>query len=243
MGARIEAREGRFPPFTVHGATLTGIEYELPVASAQVKSCVLLAGLCTEATTVIEPTPSRDHTERMLAAAGAPVSRVSDRCGVSDDRGQHGRARARRTRRARRSVVGGVPDRGGGAGQGARGWCSSASGVNWTRVGLPAHPRAHGGDRARRPRGAGDVPGGRAGRRHRRLWRSDRCDDGRGRGGAARDRRASIGCAARLLRRRRHGGARCRRASGQGVGPDRDGRRGAARSRGARSRRSRTGSW
>jgi 3-phosphoshikimate 1-carboxyvinyltransferase len=75
MGAVIEAREGRYPPFTVHGAALEGIEYELPVASAQVKSCVLLAGLVTDATTVAEPVPSRDHTERMLAAAGAPVSR------------------------------------------------------------------------------------------------------------------------------------------------------------------------
>ncbi|HUB03955.1 MAG TPA: 3-phosphoshikimate 1-carboxyvinyltransferase [Solirubrobacteraceae bacterium] len=78
MGARIEAREGRFPPFTVHGATLNGITYELPVASAQVKSCVLLAGLVTSATTVIEPVASRDHTERMLAAAGAPISRERD---------------------------------------------------------------------------------------------------------------------------------------------------------------------
>ena len=43
MGARIEARQGRYPPFTVHGAQLAGITYELPVASAQVKSCVLLA--------------------------------------------------------------------------------------------------------------------------------------------------------------------------------------------------------
>ena len=81
MGARIEAREGRFPPFTVHGAPLMGVVYELPVASAQVKSCVLLAGLCTDSTTVIEPVPSRDHTERMLAAAGAPISRVSDGAG------------------------------------------------------------------------------------------------------------------------------------------------------------------
>ena len=48
MGARIDAREGRFPPFTVHGGALQGIDYELPVASAQVKSCVLLAGLVTE---------------------------------------------------------------------------------------------------------------------------------------------------------------------------------------------------
>jgi 3-phosphoshikimate 1-carboxyvinyltransferase len=78
MGARIEAREGRFPPFTVHGAALKGIEYELPVASAQVKSCVLLAGLVTGTTTVTEPVPSRDHTERMLAAAGACVRRTGD---------------------------------------------------------------------------------------------------------------------------------------------------------------------
>jgi 3-phosphoshikimate 1-carboxyvinyltransferase len=75
MGARIEAREGRFPPFTVHGALLSGIEYELPVASAQVKSCVLLAGLLTDQTTVIEPVPTRDHTERLLLRAGAPLGR------------------------------------------------------------------------------------------------------------------------------------------------------------------------
>jgi 3-phosphoshikimate 1-carboxyvinyltransferase len=81
MGARIEARDGRYPPFTVHGAPLSGIEYELPVASAQVKSCVLLAGLATDSTTVTEPVPSRDHTERMLAAAGAPVRREPDRSG------------------------------------------------------------------------------------------------------------------------------------------------------------------
>jgi 3-phosphoshikimate 1-carboxyvinyltransferase len=73
MGAVLDARDGRFPPFTVHGRSLSGIEYELPVASAQVKSCVLLAGLTTEATTVIEPVASRDHTERMLARARAPL--------------------------------------------------------------------------------------------------------------------------------------------------------------------------
>jgi 3-phosphoshikimate 1-carboxyvinyltransferase len=76
MGARIEAREDRFPPFTVHGAALQGIEYELPVASAQVKSCVLLAGLATTGTSVIEPVPARDHTERMLLRAGAAVQRA-----------------------------------------------------------------------------------------------------------------------------------------------------------------------
>jgi 3-phosphoshikimate 1-carboxyvinyltransferase len=75
MGARIEAREGRYPPFTVHGDALRGIEYELPVASAQVKSCILLAGMATGGTTVIEPVATRDHTERMLLSAGAAVSR------------------------------------------------------------------------------------------------------------------------------------------------------------------------
>jgi 3-phosphoshikimate 1-carboxyvinyltransferase len=78
MGARIDAREGRFPPFTVHGAPLTGIDYRLPVASAQVKSCVLLAGVVTERTTVTEPTPSRDHTERLLLRAGAALEREGD---------------------------------------------------------------------------------------------------------------------------------------------------------------------
>ena len=75
MGARVEARDGRYPPFTVHGAPLRGITYELPVASAQVKSCLLLAGLATDRTTVLEPIASRDHTERMLLSAGAHVSR------------------------------------------------------------------------------------------------------------------------------------------------------------------------
>jgi 3-phosphoshikimate 1-carboxyvinyltransferase len=78
MGARIEAREGQFPPFTLYGAPLVGVEYRLPVASAQVKSCVLLAGLVTERTTVIEPVPTRDHTERMLLRAGAALEREGD---------------------------------------------------------------------------------------------------------------------------------------------------------------------
>ncbi len=74
MGAAVEARDGRLPPLTVTGAELHGIEYRSPVASAQVKSCVLLAGLLAEGTTsVIERRPTRDHTERMLRAAGASV--------------------------------------------------------------------------------------------------------------------------------------------------------------------------
>ena len=84
MGARIEAREGRFAPFTVHGAPLSGIEYALPVASAQVKSCVLLAGLvATGSTAVIEPEPSRDHTERLLARGGARITRDGTRIAVT----------------------------------------------------------------------------------------------------------------------------------------------------------------
>ncbi|MGH2949371.1 MAG: 3-phosphoshikimate 1-carboxyvinyltransferase [Solirubrobacteraceae bacterium] len=84
MGARIDATDGRFPPFAVAGTALQGIEYELPVASAQVKSCVLLAGLLAAgSTTVVEPQPSRDHTERMLAAAGVQLERAGARVTVA----------------------------------------------------------------------------------------------------------------------------------------------------------------
>jgi len=84
MGATIDATDERFAPFSVGGAPLRAIEYRLPVASAQVKSCVLLAGLGADGvTTVIEPAPSRDHTERMLAAAGATLGRDGDRVFVA----------------------------------------------------------------------------------------------------------------------------------------------------------------
>ncbi|MCW3041477.1 MAG: aroA [Solirubrobacterales bacterium] len=77
MGARLEARDERFPPFAVHGTRLHGIDYTLPVASAQVKSCVLLAALMADGETIVrEPEPSRDHTERMLLAAGIQVQRT-----------------------------------------------------------------------------------------------------------------------------------------------------------------------
>jgi 3-phosphoshikimate 1-carboxyvinyltransferase len=76
MGADLEAREGRLPPLTVRGTPLRGISYELPVASAQVKSCLLFAGLLAAGETqVVEPLATRDHSERMLAAAGANVRR------------------------------------------------------------------------------------------------------------------------------------------------------------------------
>jgi 3-phosphoshikimate 1-carboxyvinyltransferase len=76
MGATLQAREGRHPPLSVQGARLHSISYTLPVASAQVKSCVLLAALAADgASTVTEPERSRDHTERMLLSAGARVHR------------------------------------------------------------------------------------------------------------------------------------------------------------------------
>ncbi len=76
MGASVKAREGRYPPFTVTGAHLHAISYELPVASAQVKSCLLLAALAADgASTVGEPQRSRDHTERMLLRAGVNIHR------------------------------------------------------------------------------------------------------------------------------------------------------------------------
>jgi len=72
MGARIWSRSEGRAPLAVRGGPLRGIEYRLPVASAQVKSAILLAGLAAQgATTVIEAAPTRDHTERMLAAFGA----------------------------------------------------------------------------------------------------------------------------------------------------------------------------
>ncbi len=75
MGARLSCREDRLPPLEVEAAPLKGISYELPVASAQVKSCLLFAGLLAEGETWVgEPLRSRDHTERMLAAAGADVT-------------------------------------------------------------------------------------------------------------------------------------------------------------------------
>jgi 3-phosphoshikimate 1-carboxyvinyltransferase len=73
MNALISGHDGH-PPLQILGTRLRGITYEMPVASAQVKSCLLLAGLFAEgATTVIEPGPARDHTERMLRSMGADV--------------------------------------------------------------------------------------------------------------------------------------------------------------------------
>lgn len=74
LGARYLARGGGFAPFAIRGGTLAGGTVELPVASAQVKSALLLAGLAaTGPVTVVEPLPSRDHTERLLLRMGAQI--------------------------------------------------------------------------------------------------------------------------------------------------------------------------
>ncbi|MBI3896442.1 MAG: 3-phosphoshikimate 1-carboxyvinyltransferase [Acidobacteria bacterium] len=92
MGASIHARDENFPPLQIDGRRLRGIEYQLPVASAQVKSAILLAGLLADGqTTVTEPVATRDHTEIALAQFGAEVvrkSRVISVRGGSNLRGQ-----------------------------------------------------------------------------------------------------------------------------------------------------------
>ncbi|HJR72248.1 MAG TPA: 3-phosphoshikimate 1-carboxyvinyltransferase [Luteimonas sp.] len=74
MGARIGTAEGGLPPLRIRGSALRGVDYTTEVASAQVKSAVLLAGLRAQGETVVrEPQPTRDYTERMLAAFGWPI--------------------------------------------------------------------------------------------------------------------------------------------------------------------------
>jgi 3-phosphoshikimate 1-carboxyvinyltransferase len=81
MGAHLDGRDGGTkPPIVVRGGDLVGCVHQLAVASAQVKTALILAGLqATGTTEVVEPAASRDHTERMLAALGAPITRVGDR--------------------------------------------------------------------------------------------------------------------------------------------------------------------
>ena len=76
MGAEVSGRQGDTrAPLVIRGGNLHGMEYDLPVASAQLKSCLLLAGLTARGQTFLrEPAPSRDHTERMLTAMGASVA-------------------------------------------------------------------------------------------------------------------------------------------------------------------------
>jgi 3-phosphoshikimate 1-carboxyvinyltransferase len=81
MGARVDGRDGgALAPIVVRGGGLRGMRHELVTASGQVKTAIVLAGLQAEGTTeVVEPAPSRDHTERMLAALGVPLERPDDR--------------------------------------------------------------------------------------------------------------------------------------------------------------------
>jgi 3-phosphoshikimate 1-carboxyvinyltransferase len=96
MGARSNA--GTTAPLRIRGARLRGIDYEMPVASAQVKSCLLLAGLLADGeTTIHEPAWTRDHTERMLAAAGASIRRDGEAIVVAPaDSLEAGTSRSRR---------------------------------------------------------------------------------------------------------------------------------------------------
>jgi len=81
MGAKLETEASGTPPVRIHGgAPLKGIDYDMPVASAQVKSCLLLAGLYAQGQTcVTEPAPTRDHTERMLRGFGYAVETKGNR--------------------------------------------------------------------------------------------------------------------------------------------------------------------
>lgn len=81
MGAEVSGAEGgKFLPLTIRGGHLKGITYRMPVASAQAKSCILLAGLLAEGeTTVEEPLLTRDHTERLLLLAGAPLEKFENK--------------------------------------------------------------------------------------------------------------------------------------------------------------------
>jgi len=84
MGAQIWHRQGGFAPIAVQGQRLQPIRYHSPIASAQVKSCVLLAGLMAEEeTTVVEPALSRDHSERMLQAFGATIAVDPEQCSAT----------------------------------------------------------------------------------------------------------------------------------------------------------------
>ena len=98
MGAQIGSRDG-FPPLHISGGqALHGTEYAMPVASAQVKSAVLLAGLYASGTTAVtEPAVTRDHTERMLRAMGVEVQQENSRVSIAG--GQRLRGRASRCRR------------------------------------------------------------------------------------------------------------------------------------------------
>ena len=207
MGARLDAREDRFAPFTVTGSPLQGIEYALPVASAQIKSCVLLAGLLASGeTAVIEPEPSRDHTERLLLRCGVTVERDGARIAVCPQdelelRDLHvpGDPSSAAFHIAAAVLV-----------PGSR-IVIEGMAANWTRVGFLRILERMGavlvGELEDRGRAA---VARRARHRARRRPRRARRHRRRGRRGPAGDRRAAARRAARLLRR-----GRDRRARGE----------------------------
>ena len=144
MGAAIDTTDGH-APLVVEGRPLEPISFTLPVASAQVKSAVLLAGLYAEGgeTTVVEPLPTRDHTERLLELAGAPIRRGPGSTSVSSaDRLVAGRPRDPGRLLGRRTAArrGGDHSRLGGDGP--------RSGAQPAPHRVAGRPRAHG--RARR---------------------------------------------------------------------------------------------
>ena len=85
MSAQIVTEDDGTAPLAIAGTSaLTGIHYEMPIASAQVKSCLLLAGLYAKGeTTITEPAPTRDHTERMLEGCGYPIERVGNKVSIT----------------------------------------------------------------------------------------------------------------------------------------------------------------
>jgi 3-phosphoshikimate 1-carboxyvinyltransferase len=85
MSAQIVTEDDGTAPLAIGGTSaLTGIHYEMPIASAQVKSCLLLAGLYAKGeTTITEPAPTRDHTERMLEGCGYPIERVGNKVSIT----------------------------------------------------------------------------------------------------------------------------------------------------------------
>ncbi len=217
MAATVETTDGR-APFTVEGGALRPITYELPVASAQVKSAVLLAGLYADGgeTTVEEPLPTRDHTENLLAQAGVRVTR---------------RPRSVTVAPAERLELGEVE---------IPGDFSSAApfivagtllaGSELTVHGVNLNPRRTGLLVVLERMGANitvfnrrRIGGEPAGDLDIRPVRARRRDDRR-RGGAAARRRAAALRPARGARARRQRAPRRRRAPRQGDRPDRGGR-------------------
>lgn len=150
MGARILTQDGRPPVRIQGGSSLSGIEYRLPVASAQVKSAILLAGLTAKGETrVTEPAPTRDHTERMLAAFGVRVARSGATAALGG---------GQRLQAARIQVPGDFSSAAfflvAGALAAREGLLLRGVGVNPTRTGLLEILRAMGADIRVRPAGA-----------------------------------------------------------------------------------------